>query len=839
VPAGIRIKETKEVYEGEVTELTSSEAENPLNGYGKTVSHVIVDLKSVKGTKHLRLDPSIYEAILKQKIVVGDVIYVEANTGAVKDACASSYDLESETYVPLSQGDVHKRKELVQDVSLGDLDSANARPQGSQDIMSVMGSLVKSGRSEVTDKLRREVNKVVKGYVDQGVAEVVPGVVFIDEVHMLDIDFVLATNRGQALVRGTTDMVSPHGIPVDLLDRRLIVKTDGYTREQVGRVVQVRANVEGVSDRMAAEGERGSLRYALQLLTPASILAALAGRSEIDVDDIAEMNGFIFGCKDNRHCAGASFLWMSTMRSAPLHYILEDGSGVYDDSDFGDMYDRLFLRIAESSRDAETSVLMIYDVGPDGGILAISTDTLLPVKILRGHQMIKDTLSDLFQRGPKLQSYLELYSEEEFRKGDAVGLCAHMSIMLTRNKILKKILTQHEVQAMLNLLRARLDLPLVREHKSRHRKALFQLSETSSLYPECLTLQGVERKKIPAGWGSYRDNENLVEFLKKNPDTYYVHLALDVALGLEHLRSREPSIVHGDLKGLNVFITHSRRACLVDFGLAFAIDTTVTVTQDSSANPGGTVRFQAPELINPQVRQGHNKATDISVRACVFYENSVLRSPNGHDSGTPRDAEGADAAPAFGQSKQKSEVRTMKYGPSLRLAGLKSQIIAPQLRMFQCGDALNSRGDSEEPKLSLTANDPLDQSMNIRDSVVEATHVDSLHVERTAVANSPLTYSAAAIRGHTSTPIANATTNVPNATKDESNARRASELKHVNRCPLAQHTPRLCIPFYVNVSCKYGSDCVHAHDYILEVEHLEKLREIGKDVRCKTILNSP
>jgi RuvB-like protein 1 (pontin 52) len=30
---------------------------------------------------------------------------------------------------------------------------------------------------------------------------------------------ILATNRGQALVRGTTDIVSPHGVPVDLLDR--------------------------------------------------------------------------------------------------------------------------------------------------------------------------------------------------------------------------------------------------------------------------------------------------------------------------------------------------------------------------------------------------------------------------------------------------------------------------------------------------------------------------------------------------------------------------------------------------------------------------------------------
>lgn len=35
LPAGLRIKETKEVYEGEVTELTPVETENPGGGYGK------------------------------------------------------------------------------------------------------------------------------------------------------------------------------------------------------------------------------------------------------------------------------------------------------------------------------------------------------------------------------------------------------------------------------------------------------------------------------------------------------------------------------------------------------------------------------------------------------------------------------------------------------------------------------------------------------------------------------------------------------------------------------------------------------------------------------------
>ena len=30
---------------------------------------------------------------------------------------------------------------------------------------------------------------------------------------------ILATNRGNSLVRGTTDIVAPHGVPTDLLDR--------------------------------------------------------------------------------------------------------------------------------------------------------------------------------------------------------------------------------------------------------------------------------------------------------------------------------------------------------------------------------------------------------------------------------------------------------------------------------------------------------------------------------------------------------------------------------------------------------------------------------------------
>ena len=43
---------------------------------------------------------------------MGDVIYIEANSGAVKRVGRS--DAFATEYVPLPKGDVHKKKEIVQ-----------------------------------------------------------------------------------------------------------------------------------------------------------------------------------------------------------------------------------------------------------------------------------------------------------------------------------------------------------------------------------------------------------------------------------------------------------------------------------------------------------------------------------------------------------------------------------------------------------------------------------------------------------------------------------------------------------------------------------------------------
>lgn len=47
--------------------------------------------------------------------------------------------------------------------------------------------------------------------------------------------------------RGTEDIISPHGVPLDLLDRLLIIRTLPYSRSEIEQILKIRAQTEGIS----------------------------------------------------------------------------------------------------------------------------------------------------------------------------------------------------------------------------------------------------------------------------------------------------------------------------------------------------------------------------------------------------------------------------------------------------------------------------------------------------------------------------------------------------------------------------------------------------------------
>eukprot|EP00959_Pyramimonas_sp_CCMP1952_P193964 4055941-Pyramimonas_sp.AAC.1 len=74
-------------------------------------------------------------------------------------------------------------------------------------------------------------------------------------------------------------MKAPHGVPIDLLDRLVIIRTLPYTPMEMVRILAIRAAVESLTideeslTYLGELGEKTSLRHAVQLLTPSAMLA--------------------------------------------------------------------------------------------------------------------------------------------------------------------------------------------------------------------------------------------------------------------------------------------------------------------------------------------------------------------------------------------------------------------------------------------------------------------------------------------------------------------------------------------------------------------------------------
>ncbi|BGP38503.1 RuvB-like protein 2 [Rhodotorula kratochvilovae] len=298
---GVRIKEESEIIEGEVVEI---QIDRSLTGASKTgkITMKTTDMETVYDLGNKMID-----ALSKEKVIAGDVIVIDKSTGKISKlgrsfTRARDYDaMGADTkFVQCPEGELQVRKEVVHTVSLHEIDVINSRTQG-------FLALFAGDTGEIKAELRDQINAKVSDWREEGKAEIVPGVLFIDEVHMLDIEcfsflnraletelapiVIMASNRGMTRIRGTK-YKSPHGIPIDLLDRALIISTAAYQAEDIREILSIRAQEEDVSLAPAALeiltkiGSETSLRYVIQLITLSSLVARRRKAAQVDVPDV-------------------------------------------------------------------------------------------------------------------------------------------------------------------------------------------------------------------------------------------------------------------------------------------------------------------------------------------------------------------------------------------------------------------------------------------------------------------------------------------------------------------------------------------------------------------------
>merc|ERR1712100_277567 len=241
---------------------------------------------------------------------MGDVITIDKSSGKISllgRSFARSRDYDamgpSTRFVQCPEGELQKRKEVVHTVSLHEIDVINSRQQG-------FLALFAGGTGEIKNEVREQIDAKVAEWREEGKAEIVPGVLFIDEVHMLDIEcfsylnrahesdlapvLVVATNRGITRIRGT-NYKSPHGIPIDLLDRLLIISTVPYTEKEIRQILKIRCEEEDVEmsedalTLLTKIGVETSLRYAIQMIIASALVCAKRKGVEVEVEDIKKV----------------------------------------------------------------------------------------------------------------------------------------------------------------------------------------------------------------------------------------------------------------------------------------------------------------------------------------------------------------------------------------------------------------------------------------------------------------------------------------------------------------------------------------------------------------------
>ncbi|MCS7106292.1 MAG: RuvB-like domain-containing protein, partial [Candidatus Aenigmarchaeota archaeon] len=232
---GARIHETRKIYEGEVKEISIEKAQHPYNPYQQIPVGATIKIATKDESKKLTMDQSFAIQLIQQGVETGDIIQIDVEGGRLvklgiseEAAKEKKVDLTTEKTIPVPKGKVLKEKEFVYPVTLHSLDIASSRSSG--DIF----SLFFGGREskEIEPEVRKEVDEYIKSLVQEGRCELLPGVVFIDECSMLDIEtfaflnraleqelapiIIFATNRGFSTIRGT-DIKAAHGMPLDLL----------------------------------------------------------------------------------------------------------------------------------------------------------------------------------------------------------------------------------------------------------------------------------------------------------------------------------------------------------------------------------------------------------------------------------------------------------------------------------------------------------------------------------------------------------------------------------------------------------------------------------------------
>lgn len=299
----VRIKESTEIIEGEVVSI---EINPPTADQTESTGKMV--LKTTDMEAEYDLGMRMIDQLKRLKIVENDIISIDVATGNMTKLGHSqikAYEFDARgpqtKFVPTPTDELRTKRETVHTLTLHEIDVVNSSQNRG------VLQLFSGDTGEIKQEVREHVDNQVAKWQDEKKGELILGVLFIDEVYMLDLEcfsflnraiestsapiVIMASNRGKSKVIGTTT-VSPHGIPFDMLQRLLIIPTGLYEQEELQAILQIRLEEEDVQfdeealDYLVTLAESISLRYAMQLIALSSSISRRKKEEIVSLDSV-------------------------------------------------------------------------------------------------------------------------------------------------------------------------------------------------------------------------------------------------------------------------------------------------------------------------------------------------------------------------------------------------------------------------------------------------------------------------------------------------------------------------------------------------------------------------
>mmetsp|Transcript_12573 Transcript_12573/g.32433 ORF Transcript_12573/g.32433 Transcript_12573/m.32433 type:complete len:444 (-) Transcript_12573:176-1507(-) len=273
---GVNFYQESLIIEGEVVDLKINEKNK------KNIERKLV-IRNQNIQSIYEIGPKIYKKFFEKNIKKGDFVSIDKINGEVyfheknseKNNLKENQNSSKEKFPSLE-----KYRIIEHFVTLHEIDLLNSKKKS-------LSTIFSDSQSEINFKKREKIGKILKRWEEEKKIKIFKGILFIDDIHLLDSqsfsflgkiietkfspNFFFATNCPREKIK-ELNYISPHGIPVDFLDRFLILSTYPPSKIEIEQIIKIKSKNLRVSLRkeclllLVKIGVECGLTHALYLL---------------------------------------------------------------------------------------------------------------------------------------------------------------------------------------------------------------------------------------------------------------------------------------------------------------------------------------------------------------------------------------------------------------------------------------------------------------------------------------------------------------------------------------------------------------------------------------------